>query len=301
MHLEKLDLNLLVAIEALLRRQSVTAAAEELHLTQSAMSGALKRARNHFEDDLLFYDGQTMVPTAFGLTLEQQIPDLVTQLRAIARMRATSDLRSLERCFTIVASDYVSAVFISALSKRLVKAAPNVSLSVMPFTGEAVRQFQRGVVDFMIGPDFAIQEGEKAEPLFEDKFKCVVWSENKALKAGFTPDAFFSSPMVLTNFFLGNGKSHFERWLEGQTESVTVAASLPSFIGLPNYIAETQHVATIHERLAPYYQWSKDLVFIEPPVQIPRLKEFLVTGKKHEFDQDAQLLAKEMHDLAREF
>ena len=300
MHLENLDLNLLVAFEALLRRRSVTAAAEELNLTQSAVSGALKRARLHFDDDLFFYDGQSMVPTAFAQTLEDQIPDVVTQLRGIARMRGTSDLASLKRCFTIVASDYVSAVFISALSKHLVTTAPNVSLSIMPFTRESVGLFRRGVVDFLIGPNFSIGADETAVPLFEDNFKCVLWSENEALKTGFTPDDFFSAPMVVTNFFLGNGKSHFERWLDEQTMAVTVAASLPSFIGLPDYIAGTQHVATIHERLVPHYQWSNDLVFIPPPVQIPTLMEFLVTGKKHAFDKEAQLLAQEMRALSRQ-
>ena len=298
MHLEKLDLNLLVAIEALLRRKSVTAAAEELLLTQSAVSGALKRARLHFEDDLFFYDGQSMVPTTFGQTLEKQIPEVITQLRGIARMRGTSDLHSLKRCFTFVASDYVSAVFISALSKHLVTVAPSVSLSVMPFTREAVRQFRRGVVDFLIGPNFSVLEGETAEPLFKDNFKCVLWSENEALKTGFTRDDFFRSPMVVTNFFLGNGKSHFERWLDEQTDDVTVAASLPIFVGLPAYIAGTQNLATIHERLIPHFQWSNDLVFIEPPSEIPPLEEFLVTGKKHAFDKEAQLLAEQMHIVA---
>ncbi|MBO9465653.1 LysR family transcriptional regulator [Tropicibacter sp. R15_0] len=300
MHLEKLDLNLLVAIEALMRRRSVTAAAEELNLTQSAMSGALKRARQHFDDDLFFYDGQSMVSTAFGRVLEQQIPDVVTQLRALARMRATSNLATLNRCFTIIASDYISAVFLSALSKHLEKIAPHVSLSVMPYTREAIRQFKSGVVDFLIGPDFSIEEGYNAEPLLDDHFKCVLWKENEALKTGFAAEDFFASSMIVTNFFLQNGKSHFERWLEGQTENVRVAASLPSFVVLPSYIAGTQNVATIHERLVAHMSWSDELVFVDPPVDIPVLREYLVTNKKHPFDKDAQLLAKEMHQLAEQ-
>lgn len=298
MHLEKLDLNLLVAIEALMRRKSVTAAAQELHLTQSAMSGALKRARLHFEDDLFFYDGQMMVPTAFGRTLAEQIPDVVTQLRALARMRATNSLATLHRCFTLIASDYVSAVYISALSKHLVRVAPHVSLSVMPYTREAMRQFKSGVVDFLIGPDFSIEPGYAAEPLFSDRFKCVMCKGNHMLKTGLTAEGFFSSSMVLTNFFLENGKSHFERWLDGQPQHIRVAASLPSFVVLPNYISGTQNIATIHERLAAHMQWSKDLIFVEPPVEVPPLQEFLVTNKKHPFDKDAQLLARTMHEVA---
>jgi LysR family nod box-dependent transcriptional activator len=298
MHLENLDLNLLVAIETLMRRRSVTAAAEERHLTQSALSGALNRARLHFEDDLFFYDGQAMVPTAFGRELEQRIPDVVTQLRALARMRATSNLERLNRRFSIIASDYISSVFLSALSKHLVTVAPNVSLSVIPFNREALLQFKRGIVDFMIGPKFSVEENYAAKPLFEDGFKCVMWRENEALRSGFTAEAYFGAPMVLTNFFLENGKSHFERWLEAQNKNVKVAASLPSFVVLPDFISGTQNVATIHARLVPHFRLADDLVFVDPPVEIPVLKEFLVTNKKHTFDKDAQLLAGAMHDIA---
>jgi len=110
-----------------------------------------------------------------------------------------------------------------------------------------------------------------------------MWSGNDMLKTGLTAERFFASRMVLTNFFLENGKSHFERWLDGQTKTVRVAASL---------------IATIHERLVSHIHWSDDLVFADPPVNIPPLREFLVTNRKHPFDKDAQLLAQTMHDVA---
>ncbi|WP_439143662.1 LysR family transcriptional regulator, partial [Planktotalea sp.] len=205
MHLEKLDLNLLVAIDALLRRRSVTSAAEELHITQSAMSSALKRARQHFDDDLFYYNGQAMMPTSFGQELSLQIPDIVNQLRSVSRMRSTTDLRTLKRRFTIIASDYVAAVFASALTKKLAVLAPDVSLSILPYTREALRQFQRGTIDFLIGPDFALETKHSAELLFEDRFKCVLWKENSFANTAMTPEDFFDAPMILTNFFLENG------------------------------------------------------------------------------------------------
>jgi len=299
MHLENLDLNLLVAIDAILRRRSVTAAAEELHITQSAMSSALNRARQHFENDLFYYDGQAMVPTTFGRELELRIPDMVTQLRGLSRMRSTSDLSSLNRHFTIIASDYVSAVFVSKLTKHLSAIAPNISLSIMPYTREAIRQFQRGVIDFLIGPEFALEAQNSAELLFEDRFKCVLWSENPVVKNGFSADAFYKSPMVVTNFFLENGKSHFERWLQKQVEEVHVVATLPSFVVLPHFVAGTCNIATIHQRLIPHFEANPELTFQDPPVDIPPLKEHLVTAEKHKYDIDAQLLAEVMRNISK--
>ncbi len=300
MHLENLDLNLLVAIDALLRRRSVTAAAAELHITQSAMSSALKRARLHFEDELFYYDGQRMVPTSFGAELEARIPDLVALLRSLSRMRPANELATLNRHFTVIASDYVAAVYISALTKRLATVAPRVSLSIVPFTQEAIRQFQRGVLDFLIGPDFALTPQYNAEPLFRDRFKCVLWKDNPVLAKGFGSDDFFGSPMVVTNFFLENGKSHFERWLEDQAQEIRVAASLPSFLVLPHYVAGTTNIATVHERLVPHFRGFAELAFVDPPVEVPPIQENLVTAEKHVHDTDAKLLAAVMRTVGRE-
>lgn len=300
MHLDKFDLNLLVAIEALMRRRSVTAAAEELRITQSALSSALKRARLHFGDELLFYDGQSMVPTSFGRELEDLVPDMIAQLRAIARMRADSDLKNINREFSIIASDYVAAVYISELSRKLSGAAPGISIRVAPFVEDTISQFKRGVIDFLIGPAFSLEEGMNSQLLFEDTFQCVLWRENPLLPDGFTPDAYLSSPLVLTELFLADGKSHFEHWLAQQTATPTVAASLPSFLLLPHYIAGTQNIATIHKRLVPHFASHEELVFVDPPIPVPPLQEFLVTTRKHLHDSEAKLLQHKMLEVGRE-
>lgn len=297
MHLEKFDLNLLVAIDAILRRRSVTTAAEDLLITQSALSSALKRARQHFEDELFYYDGHSMTPTAFGETLQERIPSIISELRSLTRLRATSDLRSVSRHFSIIASDYVSAVYISALTKHLAEVAPQVSLSVVPYTREAIRQFERGVLDFLIGPDFALKTDYTAEPLFDDSFECVMCAQNPVLKTGLSEEAFFTAPMVVTNFFLEDGKSHFERWLESHAPDLRVVASVPSFVVLPHFISGTKNIATIHKRLVPHFAAFSELSFVEPPVDIPPLREYLVTTERHKHDSDAQLLVDVMKEV----
>lgn len=298
MHLEKFDLNLLVAIDAIFRRRSVTAAAEDLHITQSALSSALKRARQHFEDDLFYYDGHSMTPTAFGETLQDRIPSMISELRSLTRLRATSDLRDVSRNFTIIASDYVSAVYISELTKHLVEIAPHVSLSVVPYTREAIRQFERGVLDFLIGPRFALKAEYTAVPLFDDSFECVMCAQNPLLETGLSEEAFFAAPMVVTNFFLEDGKSHFERWLESQAPGLRVVASVPSFVVLPHFISGTQNIATIHKRLAPHFAAFSELAFVDPPVNVPPLREYLVTTERHKHDSDAQLLVDAMKEVS---
>lgn len=299
MHLEKLDLNLLVAVDALMRHRSVTAAAAELHISQSALSSALRRARSHFGDEILFYNGQSMVPTAFGTQLESDVRDVIVQLRALSLRRAQHDLSQLDRRFTVIASDYVAAVYVSELCKRLATLAPGILISVVPYTEDAMDRFKRGAIDFLIGPSFAMQDGFVREDLFYDTFKCVLWRENPRAN-DMSDEDFFASPQVVTEFFLDDGKSHFERWLHGQDRPVKIVASLPSFVVLPHYIAGTENVATIHNRLVPHFENNPDLVFVDPPVPVPPLTEHLVSNRRNRHDADANRLRDLMLEIGRD-
>lgn len=300
MRLGNLDLNLIVALEALIRLGSVTAAADELNVTQSAMSSALNRARQHFADEILFYNGQKMVPTPFGLELDAVVPGVISQLRTLARMRARSDLKGIQRQFSVIATDYVTVVYLSEVSKRLTNEAPGISLSVVPFTGEAISGFKRSEIDFLIGPEFILDDGCHIEPLFSESFQCVLWQGNSYSKSGFTRKAYLESPHVLTNFFIANGKSHFERWLDTEGFTVKVAAALPSFLVLPYYIAGTNNVATIHKRLVPQFQSMTDLAFVDAPFKIPLLHEMLATRKDRRHDTEAELLKQFMLEVSND-
>ncbi|MFT6776029.1 MAG: LysR family nod box-dependent transcriptional activator [Paracoccaceae bacterium] len=297
MHLEKLDLNLLVAIDALLRTQSVTAAAAELGLTQSAVSSALNRARAHFEDEILFYDGQRMQPSPFGQSIADIVPEMVMRLRALSRMRAGADLSSLSRQFTVIASDYVAAVFLSAVSKRLSAVAPGVSLSVAPFSEDAMTGFSRGKIDFLIAPPFWREANVRRAPLFRDGFQCLVCKDNPAAKTGLTLESFLAAPHVVTNFHVGDGRSHFENWLAEQGFQIKIAASLPSFVVLPQYIAGTPNIATIHKRLLRQFGRPEDLIPLAPPREVPELTEYLIWKDHQRYDTEAAMLRDVMLEI----
>lgn len=298
MHLENLDLNLLVAIDALMRHRSVTDAAAEMCISQSALSSALKRARAHFGDEILFYNGQNMVPTAFGSQLEAEVRDVIVPLRMLSRRRAQADISQLDRRFTIIASDYVATVYVAELCKHLARVAPGVSISVVPFTEDSMEQFQRGAIDFLIAPTFALEDGFERQDLFHDTFACVLARDNP-LAERMTEEDFFNAPQVVTEFFLDDGRSHFERWLVERNRPVKVVASLPSFVVLPHYIAGTENVATIHNRLVPHFASIPDLVFVTPPVPIPPLTEHLVANRRNRHDTDATRLRDIMLEVGR--
>lgn len=290
MRLERFDLNLLVALEALLRTRSVSATALELRLTQPAVSSALARLRAHFGDEIFIFSGGEMTPTEFGRGLAGTVSDLVAQLRPLARTRANFDPSSLHRTFKIIASDYVSQVLLSRVSRRLALLAPKVSLQMISFSDNAASQFDRGNIDFQIAPEFMASANRGAETLFSDNFRCVVSLTNVSVDASLDLATFKSLPHVVTSFGVHDGKSHFERELETKNIRISVAAMVPSFVLLPYFVIGTQNIATVHRRLIDELPVDLPLRYFDVPIEIPDLTEVLYWNKYLDRDTEAMWL-----------
>lgn len=301
MRLERFDLNLLVALEALLRTQSVSATAAELHLTQPALSSALARLRRHFGDEILVFAGGEMVPTQFGRRLAGIIPELIAQLRPLARLRANFNPSSLRRTFKIISSDYVSQVLLSRVSRQLALLAPMASLQVISFSENAASQFDRGNIEFQIAPEFLVSGKYGAEVLFRDNFSCVVSTNNSLVRDGLDLETFVKLTHVVTSFGINDGKSHFERVLDAQDIRITVAAKVPSFVLLPHFVIGTQNIATVHRRLINELPAELPLRSCDPPIDIPDLTEVLFWSKYLDRDVEAMWLRDLIIKTAKSF
>jgi LysR family nod box-dependent transcriptional activator len=147
MRVESLDLNLIVALEAIVRLRSVSAAAQELRLTQPALSRALSRLREHFGDQLAVPVGRRMAPTAFGAELFARATELLHETRAFAQQRPGFSPAIAVREFTVAASDYVSAIFLTKVFRKLASAAPGLSIISSKRLGAA--RTNRGSIVFV--------------------------------------------------------------------------------------------------------------------------------------------------------
>lgn len=299
MRLERFDLNLLVALEALLRTRSVSATALELHLTQPAVSSALARLRAHFGDEIFVFSGGEMTPTEFGRGLAGTVSDLVAQLRPLARARPSFDPSSLQRTFKIISSDYVSQVLLPRVSRRLALVAPKVSLQVISFGENAAAQFDRGSIDFQIAPEFLASTNRGAEPLFSDNFRCVVSAPNVSVEASLDLATFKSLPHIVTSFGVHDGKSHFERELESKNIRISIAAMIPSFVLLPYFVIGTQNIATVHRRLIDELPVDLPLRYFDVPIEIPDLKEVLYWNRYLDRDMEAMWLRDLIIEIGR--
>lgn len=149
--LSKIDLNLLVVLDVLLREKSVTRAADRLNITSSAVSHALKRLRTLFDNELLVRDGRRMVPTARGEELAKALPILLVQVTQTLATSEAFNPATSDRVFRLSAPDFISPL-IPILLNILAKEAPSVRLELTAYSKTAVTELSQGQHDALIAP-----------------------------------------------------------------------------------------------------------------------------------------------------
>ena len=150
MNLQKVDLNLLFYLDVLLREKNVTRAAEQLGITQPAMSNILRRLRSLFNDPLLVRSSEGMTPTERAFELQPRIREVLLDITTLLEPRTEFRPYSTSRVFRIMTSDYAEATLVPRLVKALRSEAPNVILDFLTPSDVSYRDMEQGRVDLAI-------------------------------------------------------------------------------------------------------------------------------------------------------
>src|SRR5437763_3964449 len=176
MSLAGVDLNLLVALDALLAERSVTRAAERVGLSQPGMSTTLARLRKLFGDPLLVREGLTLVPTPRAESLRQPVAEALGLIQHALDDRPGFDPATDPVTFTVSCSDYSLLMLIGPLVRRLAAAAPGLTIQVLPRAPDPVRLPRAGDADLVIEPVEIMPEVTlPSVRLFADRWICCVW------------------------------------------------------------------------------------------------------------------------------
>lgn len=169
--MDDVDLNLLTALDALLAEGSVSGAALRLGLSPSAMSRTLTRLRSATGDPLLVRAGRGLVPTPRAAELRDRVHELARDVRAaLSPQDSDLDVASLERTFTIRASEGFVDLFSASLVAAVIEAAPHVRLRFAPKPDKDARPLREGRVDLEIGVLGASAPEVRAQLVFRDDF-----------------------------------------------------------------------------------------------------------------------------------
>jgi len=279
MNLDKIDLNLLVYLDILLRERNVTRSASLLGITQPAMSNGLRRLRETFGDPLLVRTSEGMVPTERALALQPLLRQVLASLEQVIEPNSDFDAQSSDRVFRIMTSDYGEATLIPRLLKRLRKEAPDIVLDILTPSDMSFQEVEQGLVDIVINRFDTMPQSFHQRTLWLDSFSCV-FSVDTPISQDFKLQSYLKARHVwVSKTGMGAGMgitpSDTKRlgWVDealqriGHKRNITVftrhyqsAAMLAEQKGL---------VATIPSKAAALYATNPRIVIKKPPFAIP--------------------------------
>jgi DNA-binding transcriptional LysR family regulator len=280
-----IDLNLVVALDALLGERHVTRAAERLGITQPAASHALARLRELFGDPLLVRGPRgAMVPSALATRLAPQIRKVLEDLAGVLRGE-TFDPATARRTFRLGASDYVELVMLPRLAARLARIAPGVDLWVHTFEDWGDAELASGKVDCVIAPPrkTARTSGMFEKILLHEDFTCVMRAGHPLAGARLTLPRYCDAQHLMVAP-RGTPGSFVDDALAAAGRSRRVALAVPHFLVVPYVIAASDLIATLASRIAALFAATLDLVTVAPPVEVPRFAMALAWHERNHHD-----------------
>lgn len=248
MNLSRLDLNLVVALRALLEERNVTRAGERIGLSQPAMSAALSRLRRHFDDDLLARTGNAYELTPLGVALRDRSATACDLLERVFASQADFDPTVEAREFTLLASDYGAAVFGAALARAVHHEAPGIRFTFQHPAPSVVENTATvlSTVDGLLMPHGVI-DGFPAVDLYPDRWLCLVADDHPDIGHELTLEQLARLPWAV---YQRPYDAPVARQLSMLGISPHVEVSVQTFQLLPHMVEGTRRVAMIQERLA---------------------------------------------------
>ena len=195
MNLGRIDLNLLVYLDALLTEGSVTRAADKLGISQPAMSNGLRRLRDLFDDPLLVRTSEGMTPTERARELEPVLRDVLSTVDRAVQPRSSFDPALSGQVFRVVASDYTESTLMPNMLRHLREHAPAVTVDIMTPSDVSFSEVEQGRVDVVINRFDSIPQSFHQIGLWKDSFACLMSAKNPILDA-FTLDNYLDARHV---------------------------------------------------------------------------------------------------------
>lgn len=271
MNLASVDLNLLVAFEALMEERNVTRAGRRVGLAQPSMSSVLTRLRALFGDDLFVRAASGMQPTAKALSLARPIGDALGQIRGVLEPGSGFDPATARRRLSIAVTDYGDLIVVPPLVTALRREAPGIDLVVRPIidTAQSVARLEHGDIDALIGGHLPASPRISRSNLFEEHFVCIRDGKRARQKARLTREDYTRLPHVLFSSAGGDGiPGAIDTMLARHGRKRRTAITLPHVVAVPFAVAGTDLVATMAERIASRFAAAAGVSVVPLPYDV---------------------------------
>ena len=267
-NLSRIDLNQLLALQAILEEKHVTRAAARASLSQPAMSRVLGRLRAALGDNLLVRSGVGYERTPRGERLLQELEVLLPRLNAVIGSNDFDPSTSQQR-FRVTGTDYAAAVIISGTVQLCRKSAPGVRIEVVGWTQDSYRYVEMGRCDVALGVGSVPTppKGLKVEVLYQEHFVCLMSADTKFKGKQFSLDEYLRRPHAVVSIAEGQ-QTMIDRPLADLGKARNIVLQSPYFMATAFNIVGTDLIFTVPMRLALELSKLADFQQVLPPKEI---------------------------------
>ena len=298
MNLAALDLNLLVALDALLKEASVSRAALRIGLSQPATSHALQRLRDLIGDPLLVRTGARMELTPRAIALRAPLAETLEQIRSLFVADAFDAARS-ERQFRLMMPDLAVELLMPRLMEKVTRAAPHVRIDVVPWRGPAIfhAEFARTIdLVISIGNFF---KGFHRQLLYTDADALAIRRGHPIGTRLSKREAFLAARHVAV-IIRGQNEDLIDTWLRAKGIERPIALVVPGYIEALHVTARTDLVAFVPRRLISALSKQLSLKIIAPPLDPGIDEQYMFYPTRAQMDPGSIWLRKLMLETGRE-
>ncbi|QOL25364.1 LysR family transcriptional regulator [Thalassotalea sp. LPB0316] len=282
MNISKIDLNLLIYLDVLLREKNVTKAASQLNITQPAMSNGLKRLRNLFNDPILVRTSDGMVPTERARALAPTIRKILLELEEALQGEEEFNEQHSQRVFRIMASDYAASTLLPALLRKINQKAPNITIDIMTPSDVTFHDVEAGKIDMAINRFDELPQSFHQKTIWRDTFSCLLSADNPVVSK-FNLNTYLSAKHVWvskTGFGVGVGMDPKDvqklGWVDealarlGKKRDIKVFSR--NYHVAMQLAYEDELVATLPTKAAMLHKDDANYTVLKPPFEIPDIE-----------------------------
>lgn len=283
-NLASVDLNLLVALDALLHQCNVTHAAALVGLSQPAMSRILARLRGMFDDDLLVRTSAGYVRTMLGKWLHEQLPTALDGIRRIVSPRITTAADWLSRV-RLAMPDHQALLLGKLVTERLSNGDKNRELAIEPLAKNVLKRLESGDLEMAVGELNSAAAGFFQRSLYIDAYSCLLRPDHPMLDRSWTPEQFYELHHALSTPANDGEPDHVADALVAASHRSHCMVS-PNTMSAAMAIRESDMILTVPTRAAVRLATILDLRIKEPPIAISPYRVVLLWHERSHRDAE---------------
>jgi DNA-binding transcriptional LysR family regulator len=292
------DLNLLVAFDAILKERNITLAAHRVGLSQPAMSSALGRLRRTFNDALFVRTGHGMQPTPYAELLAPPIQRACELIAGSLQIGAAFQPETATRTFSFYMTDIGEAVFLPRLIAALAQRGPKIKVRVLRVPARGAQEaMAAGDVDIAIGLFPDLKAGFFQQRLYRDQFVCVLRADRFRTMGPLTIEALADLRHAAIESAGTGHEAAVERAFARHRLQRRIALTIPHFMALPAIIAQTDLIVTVPRRLAQTFASFPNVALTEAPIRIPSFDIRQHWHKRYHHDDANKWMRRLLADL----